>query len=43
MSLLHLKQCDYREFSKEKNEIVCKKDGSIKSVENCIECMMEMT
>lgn len=42
MSLLHLKECIHREFNKEKNEIVCKKDGSIKSVENCIECMMVM-
>lgn len=43
MSLLHLKFCEHRKFKKETDEIFCKRDKCIKSVEDCLECMMEMT
>lgn len=42
MSMLHLKYCKCREFDGKKDEIFCKRDKCMKSVENCLECMMEM-
>lgn len=43
MSILHLPECQHREFDVKKDEIFCKRDKCIKSVEDCLECMMEMT
>jgi len=43
MSILHLPECQHRKFDNKTDEIFCKRDKCVKSVENCIECMMEMT